>query len=117
MKVSQWMAGICLLGTLGVAQAEARPDPDLARVCAEEAARWGLARQPDVSDGHIVARCVQPLVDEGQRLLAEGVTQRASDIDYYYASRLPGEAQDGVNDRHFHPVEPRSARLTLSYAF
>ena len=31
MKVSQWMAGICLLGTLGVAQAEVRPDPDLAR--------------------------------------------------------------------------------------
>lgn len=31
MKVSQWFAGICLLGTLGVAQAEARPDPDLAR--------------------------------------------------------------------------------------
>ncbi|WP_083411769.1 TonB-dependent receptor [Janthinobacterium sp. 1_2014MBL_MicDiv] len=43
--------------------------------------------------------------------------KRASDIDYYYASRLPGEAQDGVNDRHFHPVEPRSARLTLSYVF
>lgn len=38
-------------------------------------------------------------------------------IDYDYASRLPGEAADGVNDRHFHPVEPRSARLTLSYAF
>ncbi len=31
MKVSQWMVGICLLGTLGVAHAEARPDPDLAR--------------------------------------------------------------------------------------
>ncbi|PJJ18028.1 outer membrane receptor protein involved in Fe transport [Janthinobacterium sp. 67] len=43
--------------------------------------------------------------------------KRASDIDYYYASRLPGEAVDGVSDRHFHPVEPRSARLTLSYAF
>ncbi|PHV28781.1 TonB-dependent receptor [Janthinobacterium sp. BJB426] len=43
--------------------------------------------------------------------------KRASDIDYYYASRLPGEATEGVNDRHFHPVEPRSARLTLSYAF
>ncbi|MDN2676027.1 TonB-dependent receptor [Janthinobacterium sp. SUN033] len=43
--------------------------------------------------------------------------KRASDIDYYYASRLPGEAADGVNDRHFHPVEPRSVRLTLSYAF
>ena len=31
MKVLQWIAGVCLLGTLGVAQAEARPDPDLAR--------------------------------------------------------------------------------------
>ena len=43
--------------------------------------------------------------------------KRASDIDYYYASRLPGEAADGVEDRHFHPVEPRSVRLTLAYAF
>ena len=43
--------------------------------------------------------------------------KRASDIDYYYASRLPGEAAEGVNDRHSHPVEPRSVRLTLSYAF
>ena len=45
------------------------------------------------------------------------LNKRASDIDYYYASRLPGEAQGGVDDRHFHPVEPRSARLTLSHAF
>ena len=45
------------------------------------------------------------------------LNKRASDIDYYYASRLPGEAADGVNDRHFHPVEPRSVRLSLSYAF
>lgn len=43
--------------------------------------------------------------------------KRASDIDYYYASRLPGEAAEGVEDRHFHPVEPRSVRLTLAYAF
>lgn len=57
------------------------PDPDLARVCAEEAACLGLAPQPDLSDEHIVTRCVQPLVDEGQHLLAEGVAQRASDID------------------------------------
>ena len=43
--------------------------------------------------------------------------KRASDIDYYYTSRLPGEGAEGVNDRHFHPVEPRSVRLTLAYAF
>jgi len=39
--------------------------------------------------------------------------RQASDIDYYYASRLPGEAAGGVNDIHFHPVEPRSFRLSL----
>jgi outer membrane receptor protein involved in Fe transport len=43
--------------------------------------------------------------------------KRASDIDYYYQSRLAGEPVDGVNDIHFHPVEPRTARLTLTYNF
>jgi outer membrane receptor protein involved in Fe transport len=42
--------------------------------------------------------------------------RRASDIDYYYASQLRGEAAP-VNDLHFHPVEPRSLRLTLSANF
>lgn len=31
MKVLQWFAGICLLGTVGLAEAQTRPDPDLAR--------------------------------------------------------------------------------------
>jgi outer membrane receptor protein involved in Fe transport len=38
--------------------------------------------------------------------------RQASDIDYYYASQLRGEAAP-VNDLHFHPVEPRSLRVTL----
>jgi outer membrane receptor protein involved in Fe transport len=40
-----------------------------------------------------------------------------SDIDYYYASRLPGEPADGVNDIHFHPTLPRTARLSLILGF
>jgi outer membrane receptor protein involved in Fe transport len=36
-----------------------------------------------------------------------------SDIDYYYASRLPGEPLDGLNDIHLHPTLPRTARLNL----
>ena len=43
--------------------------------------------------------------------------RRASDIDYYYASRLRGEPPQGVSDVHFHPVEPRSARVTLVARF
>ena len=40
----------------------------------------------------------------------------ASDIDYLYQSQLRGEAAP-VNDVHFHPVEPRSLRLTLTANF
>ncbi len=37
---------------------------------------------------------------------------KSSSIDYFYASRLPGEAGP-VDDVHFHPIESRSFRLTL----
>ena len=43
--------------------------------------------------------------------------RKASDVDYYYASRLPGEPAEGVNDVHFHPGEPRTLRLTLRATF
>ena len=43
--------------------------------------------------------------------------QQGSDIDYYYASRLKGEPAGGVDDIHFHPVEPRSLRVTLIASF
>ncbi len=42
---------------------------------------------------------------------------RVSDIDYFYTSRLPGEAADGVDDVHTHPAESRSIRLSVSRRF
>ena len=39
----------------------------------------------------------------------------ASDIQYFYASRLPGEPEEGVEDIHFHPMEKRSVRLTATW--
>ncbi|MEJ7746834.1 MAG: hypothetical protein WKF61_08795 [Luteimonas sp.] len=41
----------------------------------------------------------------------------ASDIDYFYASRLAGEPEEGIEDIHFHPFEPRALRLSLSWKF
>ena len=38
--------------------------------------------------------------------------RKASDIVCFHASRLHGEAAP-VDDLHFHPAEPRSARVTL----
>jgi outer membrane receptor protein involved in Fe transport len=41
----------------------------------------------------------------------------SSDIDYYFASRLPGEPLEGVEDIHFHPAVPRTARFSLIVGF
>jgi hypothetical protein len=41
----------------------------------------------------------------------------ASDIDYFYRSRLPGEPLEGIDDIHTHPTLPRTARLTLRIQF
>jgi len=62
--------------------------------------------------GYELARSIRMGVDVFNVLNA-----RVSDVDYYYASRLPGEPSSGVNDVHTHPAEPRSARLFVSYAF
>ena len=40
-----------------------------------------------------------------------------SDIDYFYASRLPGEPADGIDDLHVHPTLPRTARINLIVGF
>ncbi len=40
-----------------------------------------------------------------------------SDIDYYFASRLPGEPLSGVEDIHTHPAVPRTARVSLIVGF
>ncbi len=39
------------------------------------------------------------------------------DIDYFYASRLRGEPGGGFDDIHFHPVEPREFRLSVTAKF
>ena len=39
------------------------------------------------------------------------------DITYWYASRLPGEPAEGVEDFHFHPLEPRTLRLYFRYRY
>ena len=42
---------------------------------------------------------------------------KTNDITYFYASRLTGEPAEGVDDVHFHPGEPRSFRVSVSYRF
>jgi len=40
---------------------------------------------------------------------------RHADIAYFYVSRLPGEPAGGIEDVHFHPVEPGQVRFGVSW--
>jgi outer membrane receptor protein involved in Fe transport len=54
--------------------------------------------------------------DDGLIVRLDGynvLNTEGSQIDYYYASRLTAEPTE-VNDIHFHPLEPRSFRLSLT---
>ena len=42
--------------------------------------------------------------------------RQVNDIQYFYESQLPGEAAP-VADRHVHPAEPRTVRISLRMAF
>ncbi|WP_457426797.1 TonB-dependent receptor [Roseateles sp. P5_E7] len=42
--------------------------------------------------------------------------RKLNDIEYFYESQLPGEAAP-VADRHVHPAEPRTVRVTLKLGF
>lgn len=41
--------------------------------------------------------------------------RKDNDIEYFYTSRLPGEAAAGIDDVHLHPAEPRTVRLSATY--
>jgi outer membrane receptor protein involved in Fe transport len=66
----------------------------------------------DAQVGYAVARNTKVRLDVFNLFNA-----KTNDITYYYASRLPGEAPEGVEDVHFHPGEKRSFRISLSYTF
>ena len=58
--------------------------------------------------------------DNGIRLQLDALNlfnAKTNQIEYFYTSRLPGEAIGGVADRHVHPAEPLAVRLTLAGRF
>jgi len=60
-----------------------RPDPEVAQLVAESARAQGIRRR-QVGDEEVLTRCLYPLVNEGARLLAEGIALRPGDIDVVY---------------------------------
>ena len=67
------------------------PDPEIEALILSESAALGIQRR-EISDEEIVDRCVYALVNEGAKILEEGIVSRARDIDvvYLYGYGFPG---------------------------
>jgi 3-hydroxyacyl-CoA dehydrogenase len=59
------------------------PDPEIEELILGYSKEIGLARRP-VEDREIVERCIYALVNEGAKILEEGIALRAGDIDTVY---------------------------------
>ena len=59
---------------------DARPDPAVDAIIAAESARLGIVRRA-IPQEEIIERLVYPMINEGARILEEGVADRPGDID------------------------------------
>ncbi|MGB5335202.1 MAG: 3-hydroxyacyl-CoA dehydrogenase family protein, partial [Woeseiaceae bacterium] len=58
-------------------------DPAVLEIIEREAAAFGIQRR-EIADDEIVDRLVYALVNEGMRIVEEGIAQRPGDIDVVY---------------------------------
>lgn len=59
------------------------PDPAVLRMICETADELGVTRR-DITDEEILERCLYPLINEGGKILDEGIALRPVDIDIVY---------------------------------
>ena len=62
------------------------PHDEALKLIAEEGRRLGVARGEPISRQEIVERCLFSMINEGARILEEGVALRPGDIDVVYTS-------------------------------
>jgi 3-hydroxyacyl-CoA dehydrogenase len=58
----------------------AKPSPVVEKIVLDFAAKKGINRR-SISNEEILERCIYPMINEGAKILQEGIAQRASDID------------------------------------
>lgn len=99
-------------------------DPAVAEICRQLAADHNITQRTDIADAEIVERCLLPLVNEGARILDEGIAYRPGDVDlvwvngYGFPSYLGGPmhmaeamGHDRIVDRLSHYAAARGNRF------
>ena len=61
------------------------PDPEVQKIIEETSKKLGIKRR-EVSDQEILERTLYPMVNEGAKILEEGMAQRALDIDVIWVN-------------------------------
>ena len=56
------------------------PDPEVTELIIQTSKDLGIERR-EISDEEILQRCLYPLINEGARILEEGIVERSSDMD------------------------------------
>jgi 3-hydroxyacyl-CoA dehydrogenase len=64
---------------------KATPDPEVEALIERTATDAGIERRP-ITDQDVIERCIYAMINEGARILEEGIASRASDIDAIYFS-------------------------------
>jgi 3-hydroxyacyl-CoA dehydrogenase len=57
-----------------------KPDPEIEELIVSVSREMGIERRP-IDEREILERCLYPLINEGAKILQEGIAARASDID------------------------------------
>jgi 3-hydroxyacyl-CoA dehydrogenase len=65
---------------------ETLPSAAVTALCETLAARFGIARRDRISDVEVLERLLLPLINEGCRILRDGIAYRAGDIDIVWTA-------------------------------
>ncbi len=63
----------------------ATPDPEVEQIIRDWAAKKGV-EQREVTDQEVLERCLYPMVNEGAKILEEGIAIRGSDVDVVWVN-------------------------------
>src|SRR5882672_79049 len=61
-------------------------DPEVTAVAERLAQKFGIRRRSTIADDEVAIRCVYPLINEGARILEEGIAARAGDLDVIWTT-------------------------------
>ena len=70
------------------------PNPELPAIMEAASKEQGIERR-ELSDEYIIERTIYALINEGAKILEEGIAQRASDIDVIYLNGYGFPAHQG----------------------